>query len=326
MIIRVHCLVSCLCDVLHRNAPEVDERPLFFGVWDAPFAVSEDGVLSYHAPNIAPSVLLDGARLYGMDIVGWYDEGRSKECNVRRLCQLLERPQPRTDVLVMLDLHALPERENKYNQDPFPHYVMLARTEDPDVWLMRDPDFAWEGRLSKARILEAIQRPSVAGGYLVRSAGLKPPCPQQVKRYFDSSFLPRTQPFNEALRSIIAAHLEQERIADLNQALRELPVLSVRKYAYEHAFAYFLRALGLPVAMFEQSCEMIDTLVKNYKVLHYQLVKLSVTGESADSVFQLLEAQWNLELRVKNDLAGLFAAWTQELTVSALEPTVGGAS
>src|SRR5690606_2739561 len=111
-----------------------------------------------------------------------------------------------------------------------------------------------------------IQRPSVAGGYLVRSAGLKPPCPQKVKRYFDSSFLPRTQPFNEALRSIVAAHLEQERIADLNHALRELPVLSVRKYAYEHAFAYFLRALGLPVAMFEQSCEMIDTLVKNYKV------------------------------------------------------------
>ena len=28
----------------------------------------------------------------------------------------------------------LPERENKYNQNPFPHYVIIELTEDPDLW------------------------------------------------------------------------------------------------------------------------------------------------------------------------------------------------
>jgi hypothetical protein len=47
--------------------------------------------------------------------------------------------------MVMLDLFHLPERENKFNQNPFPHYLMLEKTDDPRVWQVNDPDFRWEG-------------------------------------------------------------------------------------------------------------------------------------------------------------------------------------
>ncbi|WP_254695240.1 MULTISPECIES: DUF6005 family protein [unclassified Leisingera] len=57
------------------------------------------------------------------------------------------------------------ERENKYNQNPFPHYVIIELTNDPDLWHLYGPNYRWRGDLPRETILNAMAQPTVAGGY-----------------------------------------------------------------------------------------------------------------------------------------------------------------
>src|SRR5690606_18513093 len=235
-VIRVHCLVSCLCDVLGKL--KIDERPYYFGVWDAEFAVTSDGVLSYHSEQTRQQFLRDWyERLFGVRIQEWYDHSASKSENITQLERLMAtRAVPGRQLIVMLDLFVLPERENKFNQDPFPHYVMLEPTDDPDTWLMRDPDYRWEGRLPRTRVLEAVARTSVAGGYLFDAAHVRAPDTNTVRAYFEAGFIPEENPLTDALRRIVRQHEQAQRLGQLGNSLRQIPVMSIRKWSYEHGF------------------------------------------------------------------------------------------
>jgi hypothetical protein len=113
----------------------------------------------------------------------------------------------------------------------------------------------------------------------------------------------------------------------LTRALREIPVLAIRKYAYEHGFAFFWRALGLDHTEFEAWCDEVDRLVKTYTVVQYRAMKLSLTADRslAAEVFELLDSQNALELRIKRRLAEVFRAWcsrretTPEIGLSSAE-------
>jgi petrobactin synthase len=315
--IRVHCFVSCVCDLLSR-AGNIDERPFYFGVWDSDFSVSEEQVLSYHSPLTDHSFYTTWfERLYGVAIHAWYDSTLPKEDNIARLSELLaHRPEHRS-VMVMLDLFQLPERENKYNQNPFPHYVMLEATQLPDTWWMRDPDFRWEGALPKARLLEAVRQPSVAGGYYFDGDSVHAPRAQVVREYFEACFRPDANPFTQALRGIVAAHVQglpRAGLGGLSAALRELPVLALRKYAYEHGFAYFWRALQFDEQEFLRHCDAVELLVKNYTVVQYRAMKLATTGDPAlaQSVYAALDEQDQLELSIKCKLAELYSTWCKQ--------------
>jgi len=130
--IKVHCFVSCVSDGLKRNG--LDQRPFYFGVWDAKFAVSERFELLYHAPDITQEFFRGWfERLYGVSVVEWYDPARTKLDNLAVLLGLLKQRSETGSVMVMLDMFHLPERENKFNQNPFPHYLMLQETADPEL-------------------------------------------------------------------------------------------------------------------------------------------------------------------------------------------------
>ena len=51
----------------------------------------------------------------------------------------------------MVDMSLLPERENKFHQKPFPHYLMISKTEKEEEWFMLDPDFRWEGNMEREK-------------------------------------------------------------------------------------------------------------------------------------------------------------------------------
>ena len=167
--------------------------------------------------------------------------------------------------MVMLDMFLLPERENKFNKDPFPHYVMLGATVDPDLWVMYDPDYRWEGVLPKQRILNAVNQAHVAGGFIFSDRNARPTDKTTIRDYIDASVNWDANPLTDAVRRIVTAHVSANdrqgntfALSDLNRALEELPVLQVRKYGYEHAFAFFWRELGLPEEEFNQHCDDID--------------------------------------------------------------------
>jgi acyl carrier protein len=311
--LKIHCFVSCLCAGLKERG--IDHRPFYFGVWDADFGVDERFRLLYHAPSVSHEPFrLWFQRLYGAEIRAWYDHAAGKEENLRTLVGLLGRRRPSEQVMVMLDMFHLPERENKFNQNPFPHYLMLETTDDPDVWQVLDPDFRWEGKIARSTVVNAIMQPTVGGGYVFDRADMRVPHPADLDAWFAACFKPDINPLNSALRAIVEAHLGGEGVlahADLEGALRELPVISIRKYAYEHGFAFFWRALKLPDAEFQRWCDEIEALALGYKALHYAAMKLARTGSAADrdEVLADLDRLDLLELRIKGRLGEVHALW-----------------
>jgi acyl carrier protein len=311
--IKVHCFVSCVCDGLKRRG--LDHRPFYFGVWDAKFAVSVRFELLYHAPEISQEFFRAWfERLYGVTVVEWYDPDRAKLDNLAVLLDLVKNRSETGSVMVMLDMFHLPERENKFNQNPFPHYLMLQETADPKTWFVHDPDYRWEGEIARDKVIHAIMQPTVGGGYAFDNAQARTPEAEDLKAYFEACFVGDRNPLVDSARAIVAAHLEEANgvgLPELAAALRELPVITIRKYAYEHGFAFFWRALKLPAAEFEMWCEEIEALVQALKTLHYACMKLSQTGDRAlaPAVFERLEEADRLELKLKKKLAEVFDLW-----------------
>lgn len=311
--IKVHCFVSCVSDGLKRQG--LDQRPFYFGVWDAKFAVSDRFELLYHAPDITQEFFRGWfERLYGVSVVEWYDPGRTKIDNLAVLFGLLKQRRETGSVMVMLDMFHLPERENKFNQNPFPHYLMLQETADPETWFVHDPDYRWEGDIARDKVIHAIMQPTVGGGYVFDNAEARAPFAEDLKAYFEACFVRDANPLVDAVRSIVAAHLEERdglTLADLGAAVRELPVITIRKYAYEHGFAFYWRALKLPAGEFETWCGEIEALVQALKTLHYAVMKLAQTEDRsrAGAVFARLDEADRLETKLKAKLAEVFDLW-----------------
>ena len=50
-----------------------------------------------------------------------------KDSNVETFLELVENKPENRYVIVMVDMSLLPERENKFHQKPFPHYLMISK-------------------------------------------------------------------------------------------------------------------------------------------------------------------------------------------------------
>ncbi|GLK80325.1 DUF6005 family protein [Methylopila turkensis] len=324
--IKVHCFVSCVCAALKERG--IDHRAFYFGVFDADFALTPEFTLRYHAPTVSHAFFRRWfERLYGATLREWHDPKKSKETNVSTLLDLVDRRRPDERVMVMLDLFHLPERENKFNQNPFPHYLMLENAEDdPDVFEVLDPDFRWEGRIEKAKVLNAVRQPTVGGGYVFDASALRPARPADLAAYIATCRQTTGNPLVEAVRTIVAAHLDGRgglTLQTLPEALKELPVLSIRKYAYEHAFAFLWRALKLPDAEFQAWCDDIETLALGLKGLNFQVLKLVETGDRslAAPLFAELDRYDRLESAIKRRLDEAFAQWRDDAGLPALPQT-----
>ncbi|OJG00092.1 DUF6005 family protein [Pararhizobium antarcticum] len=321
--IKVHCFVSCVCEAVKRAG--LDHRPFYFGVWDAKFAVTDRWQLRYHAADISQEFFRGWfERLYAVSVREWYDPAMTKIENLAVLLDLVETRPETGYVMVMLDMFHLPERENKFNQNPFPHYLMLAKTEDPQNWFVLDPDYRWQGDIARDKVIHAILQPTVGGGYVFDRAEARAPQDEDLRAYFDACFVSDRNPLLDSLREIVAAHVEERdgtRLADLDLALRELPVITIRKYAYEHGFAFFWRALKLPAAEFDVWCDDIEALVNALKALQYAAMKLAQTGDRAflPPVLAHLDQCDRLETRVKGKLAEIFALWCEQQFPAAME-------
>ncbi|MGF1770442.1 DUF6005 family protein [Enterovibrio makurazakiensis] len=313
--VKVHCFVSCVCESLKRKG--IDHRPFYFGVWDATFTINDDFRLQYHSDDINHEQFLSWyQRLYGVRLDSWYTESASKQENIQVMNRLLSDKSNTTNLMVMLDMYQLPERENKFSQNPFPHYVMLENTDDPKKIMMLDPDFRWEGELERERVFNAITQPSVAGGYVFDEQGLKHAKPEDVQAYFEACFIAASNPLTDAIRTILHAHTSGDNdvaLSALHLAVREIRVIAVRKYAYEHGFAFFWRALGLSDDDFEQWCDVIEELIQTYSSIQYQMMKLAETNDLSLQVgiYALLNKQNKTEMRIKKRLHEVYRDWCE---------------
>ncbi len=320
--IKIHCVVSNLAEIVKRF-PELDHRILYFAVADSQACVNDRYVLTYHDENISHAFFFDWyEKLYGMAITSWYDKNLSKQNNAEKLEELVNKRSSDQHIMVMLDMFHLPERENEFSKDPFPHYVMLGPTKNPELWFMYDPDYRWEGVFAKDRILNAVCQPTVAGGYMFSEKTARPSPAEQVSAYFDASVVRECNPVTDAIRTIVTAHLkgvdklgDSLSLDDLLKAVEEIPVMSPRKYAYEHGFAFFWRELSLVEGEFDDLCDVIDELAKTYKLIQFHAMKLSATKNRAmaDKIFELLDQQDEREFSLKRRLIEVKDVWTSKV-------------
>lgn len=320
--IKVHCFISCVCDALKNQG--LDHRPFYFGLWDGEFALDEAHAIRYHHSSIDHQYYRDWfTRLYGVDMTSWYDPSLSKADNIHLLEGFLGTRQPDEYLMVMLDMFHLPERENKFNQNPFPHYVLLEETDNPDYWRVSDPDYRWEGELCKSRVKHAISQPTVEGGWRFDSAQAHAAKASDIADYFVAGFYPHVNPLTEAIRTLLEQHIQGHQglsLAHLKDAVAELPVISVRKWAYEHGLAFFWRVLKLPALEFEHCCEQVAALIQGFKRLHYLLLKLSETADTGylpDLTSQLNKLD-KMEFEIKNTLEVLYLQYCHELNIRPL--------
>jgi len=311
--LKIHCFVSCVCDGLKKAG--LDHRPFYCAVWDADFTIGDDWQLHYHRPGQRHEPFRQWfRRLYGAEVTEWYDHHASKGDNLATLLDLVAQRRPEQAILVMIDLYHLPERENKFNQNPFPHYLMLESADDPALFTVLDPDFRWEGQIERDKIITAFCQPSVAGGFIIDRSQLRPAQPADIAAFFESCFLPDRNPLTDAIRRILTAHLAGDPAfppAALTAALREIPVLSIRKYAYEHGFAFFWRALTWSDASFLEQCDAIEALFQGYRTLHFAILRCAETGDRAlvPDLFARLATLDAQEFAIKHALGGAYRAY-----------------
>lgn len=332
--IKLHCFVSCLSEIIKRHG--LEQRVLYFAVWDSEVVVTSECQISYHSKNISHQLFVDWFEtLYGVKAESWYGHHLHKEENVQRLERLVETRTVDQHIMVMLDMHQLPERVNEFNKDPFPHYLMLGPTSKTEDWFIYDPDYRWEGITQKARILQAMRHPSVSGGYIFSDGEIHAPHPQQIRNYYLESMLLDRNIMTDAVRHVVVQHLSGEdkegrplSLENLADALDEVPILSIRKYAYEHGFAFFWRELDLSEGEFEHWCELIAELVKTYKLVLFLAKKLALTGHRAiaEKILQVLNEQDQREFRIKKGLHQAFLRWCDHVFEAQLETIPGIAS
>lgn len=324
--IKVHCFVSCLCEIIKAD-DRVDHRPFYFGVWDAEVIIDDNYHINYHSQSVNHDFFRHWyEKLYGVSTHPWYRHDLSKADNINILLELLENKTHSQRIMVMLDMFRLPERENKFNQNPFPHYVMLEKTEDPDQWFMSDPDFRWEGLQEKSQVIHGIESPSVAGGYYFSSEQIRPTPPESIYYYFLNCIECHQNPMTNCLRQLINIYTNPKTLAKLklqqngiDNALKQVPVLAIRKYAYEHGLAFFWREMGLDDDEFEYWCDIIEALVSGYKKIQYRAIKIANMPEGdprltalLSDIHHLLDEQDAREFKIKHRLVEVFNQWCQQ--------------
>ncbi|HEY1052222.1 MAG TPA: DUF6005 family protein [Prosthecobacter sp.] len=317
--IKLHCFVSCLSEVIKRL--NFDQRTLYFGVWDSEIIVTDKCAISYHSERISHQIFNDWyERLYGIKVEPWFNHDLDREENIRKLVSLVENRTPDQHIMVMLDMHRLPERVNEFNKDPFPHYLMLGPTEKLERWFVYDPDYRWEGVTTKERLLHAARHPAVGGGYLFSDKDAHEPYPEDIRAYFEESMFLDHHLLTEAVREIVEAHLkgydkngEELPLSNLRAALDEVPILAIRKYAYEHGFAFFWREIVLEEEEFDDWCDVIDELAKAYTLIKFHAIKLATTGDRriGDKILEVLDKQVERESRIKARMQEVFEIWCE---------------
>ncbi|MEN3794264.1 DUF6005 family protein [Fulvimarina sp. MAC3] len=295
MDIKVHCFASCLCDGLKKRG--IDQRPFYAAIPDAEIAVDENGRLRYHAGFMDHETFRSGFQeLYGgrvTDIV-----------EASALLSHLDAGSATIDVMAMVDLHRLPERENPFDRDPFPHYVLIEATDDPSTVLMRDVDFRWEGPIARDRLRSAMESPHVSGGFLIDHTQSRQPSPSEGGAFVAQRLAGDGLQLSSTLRTIIDRHVGEDRLGDLTEAVAELAILVIRKYAYEHVFAYLWRGLGRDTAGFDFWADEIERLVQGLRLVQLDISKLAVDtrAETVGAIHERLDQLDGIEIAIRDEL------------------------
>ncbi|KRF07125.1 hypothetical protein ASG89_17400 [Paenibacillus sp. Soil766] len=310
--IKVHCVLSCMCEVVKRHS-NVDYRPFYFNVWEEQFGWHASG-LSYYSDSFQPTRLMEwNERLFGIRSVQWHDPHQDPATNAAKLVELVEQAPRHRHVVVQIDMSLMPERENKFNLNPFPHYVIVSATDREDEWFMLDADMKWEGTVSREQLLLAFVHNAYPDGFYMDATTIQAPTPENIIAYFYDAFHLDKNELVTGLRTLVARLTEDPaKIASLGDALKHLYVIVIRKYGYDYALMFFHDELQLPRDNYEYWAQQIRDLVQAFNTLQFQAVKMSLTGSTGQltSILETLDKAEAIERGIKSELKRELTLWS----------------
>ncbi|MGG3890722.1 DUF6005 family protein [Metabacillus fastidiosus] len=324
--IKVHCLISCFCEIIKRRS-KADFRPYYFGVWDSSFQIVDKMHITYFADDIKFSFYREWyEKFFGLHVHEWYDSSLSRESNINQLLDLLETKPEERYIIVHLDMSLIPERENKFNQKPFPHFLMISKTEKEDEWFMFDPDFRWEGNVKKEHVINAIRNNLYGGGFYIDAKNVKAPTYEVITTFFYQTFKREENELTSMVKDIVEQVVEEKEgfaISDLMPAFKQLNILAIRKYSYDYALLYFRDFLDLSEENYEYWAQQIRDLVQGYETVRYLAVKASMTGKR-EVLSQLLKQTEKIDVierGLKIEIERQFLLWREVTSQSHLTQT-----
>jgi len=301
---QVHCLLDCLSFIAQER--NVEERPVYLGVWDAPISIGETGI-SYFSNSMDSEGLLGRfERLYGATVRSWIRYDKDIESNFLELERIMESRKDDEYVIVLVDLYFLPYHPPSYLKKHRPHIVLLAgRTEGG--WRIADPFFDWEGFVSNETMKESFLFEELKLGFIVDASGLRHPDRAEIVAYFSS--------FDERLPSQVIHELEAairrtmsndeaHPASRLYESIEQAGVIAKRWRGYDLLASYF-------EASNESVTGQVDDLMKRWESMLLHVVRIGITGNTSsfEALLRKKEQIGEQEIAIKQTLRALYEAW-----------------
>lgn len=193
---------------------------------------------------------------------------------------------------------------------------MISETEKEEEWFMLDPDFRWEGNMEREKVLYSVQDNPFGGGYFIDVEEIQEPTAEMVASYFIETFKRNDNELTMELKNLIIKMANEEEgylLSGLVAAVKQIPVLAIRKYSYEHAFAYFRETLQYSEQEFDYWCDRVEDIVQGFTNVQYRAIKMAMTNNKGmlSSIVEKLDEMNAIELQIKTELERQFLSWKE---------------
>ncbi|CAM4428146.1 hypothetical protein FHS16_003679 [Paenibacillus endophyticus] len=307
----IHCLLDCLAHLV-RNRTDMDPRPIYLGVWNAPFIASEDG-FSYYSEEIDPDIdLRRFEQLYGPCLTRWLEPQWEKEQKFAKLEEELSEAGESVSVIALVDLYYMPHSAICYGLKHLPHMLIVERGQDGSLRAV-DPFFDWEGEITRSVLYEAFTCGGLSSGITIRLDKASEPsrfaAGEAFRMHFDLGASPLIQGVDDYLRHIEIG-TPNYTAAKLYASIGQVGVIAKRWRGLGEVARYFADKGGEDGAPI---LEMLDQLLVKWENIVLVIVRLGVLGNHAkltDARAKLAKLA-ELERDIRGALWTLFERWKE---------------
>ncbi len=305
---QTHCLLDCIAYAL-QTGRAVDDRPMYFGVWNAPFAATDEGI-SYYSETIGVGDIVDRfERLYGEPLRFLNDRTHPKS---RNYAVLLDRLANKTDeqfIFVLVDLFYLSSPNPCYQVRHRPHIVIVDRIAGDRCGLI-DPYFSWQGDVPLEMLESAFYYRDLNLAVMLDKHGLRDPDAEALRRWADSRMFHSPGPLAAQVDGLIDQLLAQEDGSPLDRlasSIEQIGVLVKRLNGYNQAFSYLNDALHIP----NDGSGKAEPLARKWDNLLLAAMRVAITGkrEGLHSLKKIVAEIVKLEFQINGELSALYERW-----------------
>jgi hypothetical protein len=318
---QVHCLVDCYASIIKETC-QLDYRPLYIGIWNAHFDVSEKGISYFHDsmdPYDWPGRF---QLLYGKSIENWFVLTSAKRHNFSTLVKLINNREPHKVIVILIDLYYL-SYSNQYGLKHSPHYVIVKHRSEHN-WYIIDPYFNWQGYISHIDMWNAFGFENYGAGIIVDTSLIHAPEYPIVARCFEQEMaLSPSRLLVEVERFIRTSIINNGGYAPdkLFDAVQAAGVLSKRFGGYIYVFQYFAESSNVDAEVFNSA---VEQLIKAWEKLMLAVARFQILKKEVDlqAFAEKMAHLYQLEMRVKMLLNEVFISWRAIHLNDVLKETV----